>query len=267
MELEEIQQSLKEKWGIKLFNFWIPLHGTPDENNCYFYTNDLQSHFGLEQLTTLIRSKYGEDIIYINEAKDFDHLNSNDIIEYKGLDTFYTNKSSEWVIYITHENTIAVTGSELMKSLKTNWAEFDKFINPWEQQFEDVIKERDNEIKLHTPIWIALSEFYLDTELNKTDLEKIAKVFTKSELTLDEIKEIDLFEVFPILQNNLSNIAGHWTGFEQKQLIEECSRFLNRKNIFLYKVMIRIRSLFSFSSRREYWEIVERKYNSLQQGV
>ena len=56
-------------------------------------------------------------------------------------------------------------------------------------------------------IWIALSEFYLDTELTSDDFDRITSIFFNSGFQLIDIKEIDLLEVFPVLQPNLLSAA------------------------------------------------------------
>ena len=65
------------------------------------------------------------------------------------------------------------------------------------------------------PIWVALSAFYLDTELHRTDFKHIATVIYKSPYNLDEVKTINKYEVFPVLQLNLLSVAGIWTGFNE----------------------------------------------------
>lgn len=36
------------------------------------------------------------------------------MIKYPGLDTFYSNFSADWVVYIIHENTIAFGGLDVL---------------------------------------------------------------------------------------------------------------------------------------------------------
>jgi len=126
------------------------------------------------------------------------------------------------------------------------------------------LKEREDKINQHLPIWIALSAFYLDTELDNTELDRITSVFFQSKLTLNQIKEIDLFEVFPTLQSNLSSVAGNWAGFDQKQLISACTKTLDKRDNFLFENRVRLRNIFSFPMRRDYWKTVEQKYYALQ---
>ena len=45
------------------------------------------------------------------------------------------------------------------------------------------------------PIWIALSEFYLDTELDGSDFRRIAFTILDSPYSFDEVKRINKYEV------------------------------------------------------------------------
>ena len=45
------------------------------------------------------------------------------------------------------------------------------------------------------PIWIALSEFYLDTELDGSDFRRIAFTILDSTYSFDEVKRINKYEV------------------------------------------------------------------------
>jgi hypothetical protein len=70
-------------------------------------------------------------------------------------------------------------------------------------------------IEERKPIWIALSDFYLDTELQESDFRHIAFKIIESPYSLEEVKEINKYEIFPVLQPNLMSVAGEWAGFPE----------------------------------------------------
>lgn len=107
-------------------------------------------------------------------------------------------------------------------------------------------------------IWEALSEFYLDTELTKEDFERISYVFVKSDLRLSEIKKIDLFEVFPLLQTNLLSVAGVWDRFDQPWLIENCTKNYLKRNKRLHKLNCKLCNLLFYWMRKDYWVEIEK---------
>ena len=70
------------------------------------------------------------------------------------------------------------------------------------------------------PMWIALAELYLDTELDEDQLRCIARIFAASGYTWAEIKQINYDDVAPALWFNVQDIAGEWAGWDEEWLLE-----------------------------------------------
>jgi len=70
------------------------------------------------------------------------------------------------------------------------------------------------------PVWDALSEFFLDTELQKSDIERISNVLANSPYSIQELKEILYFEVYPACKWNFFSVAGEWAGFHPDWIVE-----------------------------------------------
>ena len=77
---------------------------------------------------------------------------------------------------------------------------------------------------------MAISDFYLDTELQDSDFENIANIIIDSPYTWEEIRKIDQFEVFPLLQPNLLRVAGEWAGFHEAWLVNAIQASLAKRN-------------------------------------
>jgi hypothetical protein len=114
-------------------------------------------------------------------------------------------------------------------------------------------------IDIRKTIWIALSEFYLDTELASEDFDRIADVFNKSGLGINEIKDIDLYEVFPLLQVNLLSMAGAWNGFDEDWLLPECEKRFQRRENIIHRLNCRFWNNFFYWMRRDYWNAIEKR--------
>ncbi|MBK1884526.1 hypothetical protein JIN85_19070 [Luteolibacter pohnpeiensis] len=71
------------------------------------------------------------------------------------------------------------------------------------------------------PVWNALSELFLDTELQEDDHQSIARVLAASPYTEKKLDEILRFEVTPVLKWNLLSIADEWAGFDEAWLREK----------------------------------------------
>lgn len=111
-------------------------------------------------------------------------------------------------------------------------------------------------------VWAALSELYLDTELQESDLEYIALVLLKSPFSFEEIKNIDQYEVFPVLFSNLLNPAGEWAGFEEKILVKNIMKWIasrNKLDIFAIKYIY----LMYEQINRSYWKKLKEIYNQI----
>jgi hypothetical protein len=117
----------------------------------------------------------------------------------------------------------------------------------------------NQDIEIRKPVWIALSEFYLDTELTNDDFDRIATVFQKSGLTLKDLKEIDLFEVFIFLQPNLLSVAGDWAGFNEDWLLTECEKRYRRRKNLLHRSNCKFWNIFFYWMRRDYWKQIEKR--------
>lgn len=118
-------------------------------------------------------------------------------------------------------------------------------------------------IKERKPVWIALSDFYLDTELQDYNFQYIAKIILESPYTFEEIQIINMYEVFPVLQPNLLQPAGEWAGFNEKWLIEAITDYLETKNS-CDKVMIITNYKKYGWMQEDYWQKLESIYNEMK---
>ena len=86
------------------------------------------------------------------------------------------------------------------------------------------------------PVWTALSELFLDTELQEDDHRRIAAVLAASPYTAKELDEILRCEVTPVLKPNLLCVAGEWAGFDQSWLQEQLTPRINLRPFFRPRV-------------------------------
>lgn len=72
-------------------------------------------------------------------------------------------------------------------------------------------------------LWDALSELWLDNELQPRDIERIAGVIAASSYTLAQVHAIHDVEVAPVVSGNLTLVAGEWAAFDPAWLRERCT--------------------------------------------
>lgn len=71
------------------------------------------------------------------------------------------------------------------------------------------------EIARRLPVWTALSDLFLDTELDAPDFDRIAAMLSASGYAYAELRRIFEGEVAPVLGLNLYAVAGEWAGWDQ----------------------------------------------------
>lgn len=69
-------------------------------------------------------------------------------------------------------------------------------------------------------IWRALSDLFLDTEIDDVTFKCIARVISESELSLSEAEDALWYEVYPVLESNLRCVAGVWEGWSDSWLLQ-----------------------------------------------
>src|SRR4051794_32799035 len=82
------------------------------------------------------------------------------------------------------------------------------------------------EIAIRRPVWVALSDLFLDTDV-RLYFAYSARALAQSPFTMDQLDSIFEEEVSPVVAVNLCSIAGEWAGFDEEWLVSE---ILGRKN-------------------------------------
>jgi hypothetical protein len=89
---------------------------------------------------------------------------------------------------------------------------------------DDGVPVAATDLERRRPVWSALSELYLDTELDDRDHERIAAVLIDSGYSTGQLEEILYRELHPVLHMNLLSVAGEWAGFDPGSLEEQILR-------------------------------------------
>ncbi|MFK7811757.1 MAG: hypothetical protein AB8B59_04630 [Maribacter sp.] len=124
------------------------------------------------------------------------------------------------------------------------------------------IQNKNFDIEKRKPIWIALSSFYLDNQLQDYEFENFAKKIKESPYSLEEVKQIDKEEVFPVLYSNLLYLVGVWSGFEEEWLLKEIIKKLHKRNRF-NSFILRIKYARLKWMYKDYWEKLEKVFQEL----
>lgn len=94
----------------------------------------------------------------------------------------------------------------------------------------------DQDVERRRPVWEALSDLFLDTELDDEQHRQIAQAIVASGYSPSEIQAILWDEVFPVVYSNVLDAAGVWTGFDLDWLQQEILSGRHRRSLFVHIV-------------------------------
>lgn len=122
----------------------------------------------------------------------------------------------------------------------------------------------NQQIEQRKPVWEALSNLWLDTELDEADLEFIASVLDQSHLSVPELHWIYLYEVAPVVYINLWSVAGEWAGFNQEWLVEQILNKIKNTNRIKRTCYLFFRPILTFGTSRQ-WQAILKKIKEKRQ--
>ncbi|WP_434340752.1 DUF7079 family protein [Motilimonas cestriensis] len=76
------------------------------------------------------------------------------------------------------------------------------------------------------PVWLLLSELYLDNEFDEQASAHLARRLKDTEFSLVQLEQILFSQVHPVLHWNLLSVAGEWVSFEAVSLQDAINDYL-----------------------------------------
>ena len=116
-----------------------------------------------------------------------------------------------------------------------------------------------DEIKKRIPVWVAMSELFLDRDLTEAECQQIARTLAGSGYSLSELENILAFEVAAVCGPNLGSPAGEWGGFDETWLVERLTPLCGKQGGWF-------RSGIGSPPVRETWNRVCGKFQELRRG-
>lgn len=113
---------------------------------------------------------------------------------------------------------------------------------------EDSVEARQNMARL------AISELFLDTDLDQDDFVRLGDMLKASRLTVDELDRIYYKELAPLLYGNLETTAGEWSGFDPEWLEREISKQNRQRAIEKIPILNTVWRYWITRTTREEWQ-------------
>jgi hypothetical protein len=120
----QTRQLLADKFDFRNF-YWWPLNGHKLADTECFTDQTFSINFGIPSLIQTIKDMGVNQLHKINEINEDEVIKTEDIWSYDGIEVVYCNDNVDWLIYFSHENTVTVSGKNLIDALKENWPEFE----------------------------------------------------------------------------------------------------------------------------------------------
>lgn len=122
------------------------------------------------------------------------------------------------------------------------------------------------EIERRKPVWFALSELWLDTELRDADLHYIAKIMVDSGYSLNELRVICDSEIAPIVYKNLLTPVGVWSGFDETWLAQQIITQMNKPKRWQDALLDPLRRPFIPAAGESEWPLLVMKYREIKRA-
>jgi hypothetical protein len=117
------------------------------------------------------------------------------------------------------------------------------------------------------PIWQALSELFLDTELQPYQYAYIARTIREQSLSVQEAEAILWQEIFPVMATNLIQVAGEWAGWTDQWFLKNMPAHLEKSRQPLNQLFFWLpKKLVRKEIERE-WQTVLVYFNDPTKGV
>lgn len=128
IEANEIREKLLKHWNFD-GSYWEPLTSCSPQPFIFFCKDNLSDQ-DYEKIKKII-SDQAENKIYEITEEHCDYLTDNSEFYPDCYETIYTDKNFDWIVYGSHEGTIAFGGDWLLPAIKEQLKDKFELINKW----------------------------------------------------------------------------------------------------------------------------------------
>lgn len=129
-ESDQVRLSLLEKWNFQ-GNYWEPLEELSPKPTIFLMKHNITDN-DYEQITEAIRKHTDKRLYEIAEGK-IDAEIEFSLFELDCYETIYCDKTFNWILYGSHESTLAFGGEWLLSFIRQLYVHRRDKLNKWEQ--------------------------------------------------------------------------------------------------------------------------------------
>lgn len=117
-------------------------------------------------------------------------------------------------------------------------------------------KERvlsEEEFRRRLPVWISLTDLFLDTEVTQHGYRRMAEVVHDAGYSVHEVRQILLHEVAPVFGSNLLTTVGEWEPWSDDFVEKKMRAWMARP-----RWAARLTAALAWRLLRKHWEELQR---------
>ncbi len=133
-ESKRLETSLKDKFDFGSWKdenyYWEPLCKTQSKIQSVHFEDDVFKPDDVQKVIGIIKSISGDRIFLLTEEK-INYEVETLSFDIDWIESAYSDLTTRWLIYISHEGTITFAGEELTRRIESELTEIIKYKNPW----------------------------------------------------------------------------------------------------------------------------------------
>lgn len=110
--------------------YWEPLSKTQNKIRTIHFEEDLFKQEDIQKIIDILKSISG-DRIYLLTEENINYEVETSSFDIDWIESAYSDLTTSWLIYISHEGTITFAGEELTRRIESEMTEIIKYKNPW----------------------------------------------------------------------------------------------------------------------------------------
>ncbi len=122
-ECQKIRETLKSRWGVDKYHYWLPLNGEQElPSICVFDKTYFDRDIGEQVIRDILASHGISRVWELRESGQCYEIDlTSAVFQYDGDENYWTSSEMDWLLYVSDKSTIAFAGEWFIPALKLIW--------------------------------------------------------------------------------------------------------------------------------------------------